>query len=59
MARNENNQAVENAELEQLKALLEREMQRGAFGMSLGLIYPPSAFSAREELVELSKEASI
>jgi N-acyl-D-amino-acid deacylase len=42
-------------EMEQLKALLEREMQRGAFGMSLGLIYPPSAFSAREELVELAK----
>ena len=42
-------------EMEKLKALLEREMQRGAFGMSLGLIYPPSAFSAREELVELSK----
>ena len=42
-------------EMEQLKALLEREMQRGAFGMSLGLIYPPSAFSSTEELVELSK----
>ena len=42
-------------EMEKLKALLEREMQRGAFGMSLGLIYPPSAFSAREELVELAK----
>ena len=42
-------------EMEQLKALLEREMQLGAFGMSLGLIYPPSAFSAKEELVELSK----
>ena len=42
-------------EMEQLKALLDREMQRGAFGMSLGLIYPPSAFSAREELVELAK----
>lgn len=42
-------------ELEQLKALLEREMQRGALGMSLGLIYPPSAFSSKEELVELSK----
>ncbi len=42
-------------ETEELKALLEREMKRGCFGMSLGLIYPPSAFSAREELVELSK----
>lgn len=42
-------------EMEILKAILEREMRRGAFGMSLGLIYPPSAFSAKEELVELSK----
>ena len=42
-------------EMEILKSILEREMQRGAFGMSLGLIYPPSAFSAKEELVELSK----
>ena len=42
-------------EMEQLKALLEREMQRGAFGMSLGLIYPPSAFSKKEELIELAK----
>lgn len=42
------------AELEQLKELLERELERGAFGMSLGLIYPPSAFSAKEELLELA-----
>lgn len=42
-------------EMERLKALLERELQKGAYGMSLGLIYPPSAFSAREELIELSK----
>lgn len=42
-------------EMEQLKAVLERELQNGAFGMSLGLIYPPSAFCKREELVELAK----
>ena len=42
-------------ELEQLKQLLDRELRRGAKGMSLGLIYPPSAFSSQEELVELSK----
>ena len=43
------------AEMEQLKALLARELDAGAFGMSLGLIYPPSAFSKAEELVELAK----
>lgn len=42
-------------EMEQLKAVLERELQNGAFGMSLGLIYPPSAFCQTEELVELAK----
>jgi N-acyl-D-amino-acid deacylase len=41
--------------MEQLKQLLDRELRRGAKGMSLGLIYPPSAFSSQEELVELSK----
>lgn len=42
-------------EMEDLKALLAREMERGAFGMSLGLIYPPSAFSSKDELIELAK----
>ena len=42
-------------EMEQLKDLLERELKAGAFGMSLGLIYPPSAFCKSEELVELAK----
>lgn len=45
----------DEAEMEQLKSTLERELQNGAFGMSLGLIYPPSAFCQSEELVELAK----
>lgn len=49
------NRAPTEQEMEQLKALLERELSGGAFGMSLGLIYPPSAFSAKEELIELAK----
>jgi len=49
------NRAPSGDEMEQLKALLDRELSRGAFGMSLGLIYPPSAFSAKEELIELAK----
>ena len=49
------NRAPDEQEMEQLKSLLDRELERGAFGMSLGLIYPPSAFSAKEELVELAK----
>lgn len=49
------NREPNEQELEQLKSVLEREMQRGVFGMSLGLIYPPSAFSTKHELVELAK----
>lgn len=49
------NRDPDETEMEQLKALLDRELCRGAKGMSLGLIYPPSAFSSQEELVELSK----
>jgi N-acyl-D-amino-acid deacylase len=42
-------------ELKQLKYLLEKELDLGAFGMSTGLIYYPGAFATREELVELAK----
>ena len=49
------NRDPDEGEMEQLKATLERELQNGAFGMSLGLIYPPSAFCQSEELVELAK----
>lgn len=42
-------------EMEKLEALLDREMARGAFGMSLGLIYPPSAFSKSWELERLAR----
>ena len=49
------NRDPDENEMEGLKALLDRELRRGAKGMSLGLIYPPSAFSSQEELVELSK----
>ena len=49
------NRDPDASEMEQLKNLLDQELTRGAKGMSLGLIYPPSAFSSREELVELSK----
>lgn len=49
------NRDPDEKEMKALCDLLDREMQRGAFGMSIGLIYPPSAFSAKEELVELAK----
>lgn len=49
------NRDPDEEEMQKLKDLLEQELQRGAFGMSLGLIYPPSAFSKKEELIELAK----
>ncbi|WP_315120897.1 D-aminoacylase [uncultured Clostridium sp.] len=42
-------------ELEKMKSILHQELQNGAFGMSLGLIYPPSSYGKLHEFVELSK----
>ena len=39
----------------EMEAVLDRELSMGAFGMSLGLIYPPSSFSQQEELIALAK----
>lgn len=38
-----------------MESLLARQLEEGAFGMSLGLIYPPSSFSGAEELIGLAK----
>jgi len=43
------------AELAGMESLLDKLMSEGAFGMSLGLIYPPSAYGQLEELVALAK----
>ncbi len=45
----------DSEELAKMEQIMEDEMKRGAFGMSLGLIYPPSAFGQMDELVALSK----
>lgn len=42
-------------ELDEMKALVEQSMVDGAFGMSTGLVYPPSCFASTEEIVELCK----
>jgi len=42
-------------ELERMKHRLDQELSSGAFGMSLGLIYPPSAFAETQELEELAR----
>lgn len=42
-------------ELAAMKDLLYQSLRDGAFGMSLGLLYPPGAYSELQELVELAK----
>ena len=42
-------------ELDQMKYLLEKSLKQGAWGLSTGLVYPPSSFGETEELIELSK----
>ncbi len=42
-------------EIKQMRELMAKGMQDGAWGMSTGLIYVPSSFADTEELIELAK----
>jgi N-acyl-D-amino-acid deacylase len=42
-------------EMEEMKALLRKCLEEGAYGMSTGLIYPPGMWSTTDELAELAK----
>jgi len=42
-------------ELDEMKKLVRESMEAGAFGMSLGLIYPPGSFASTDEIIELAK----
>jgi len=42
-------------ELAEMKELLAKELNGGAWGMTLGLIYPPGSFSKTQELIELAE----
>ena len=42
-------------ELESMKMLVRQAMEEGAFGISVGLAYPPGLFTETEELIELAK----
>jgi hypothetical protein len=45
-----------NAEqLDSLKKSVEKEMQNGAIGVSVGLEYAPDCFTTTDELVEIAK----
>lgn len=42
-------------EINAMVTLLEEQLEQGSIGMSLGLVYPPSAYAGIEELVALAK----
>ncbi len=45
-------------ELEKMKAIVEKGMREGAWGISTGLTYVPGTFAGTEEIVELAKVAA-
>lgn len=47
--------APDAVELRQMQRLLEEALEAGAWGLSSGLEYPPSAFAGEEELVALCR----
>ena len=44
-----------DSELDQMRRLVDQSMEAGAFGLSTGLIYPPSCYARTEELIELCR----
>lgn len=42
-------------ELNKMCGILSDELEKGAFGLSLGLIYPPSSFADTNEIITLAK----
>ena len=45
------------SELRHMEDLVALDMEQGAFGLSTGLIYPPGAYAATDELVRLARVA--
>ncbi len=45
-------------QMERMKELVRREMEKGALGLGTSLIYPPAFYAKTEELIELSKVAA-
>jgi N-acyl-D-amino-acid deacylase len=45
------------SEVEQMRQVVRRAMEDGAFGVATALIYPPGAYAGTEELVEIAQVA--
>ena len=52
------NRAVTADDMRAMTRLLDEAMDAGAYGYSTGLVYPPSAYSATQELIELARSMS-
>ncbi len=52
------NRAPTEAELDEMRALVEQTMREGALGLSTGLLYVPANFAETEEVIELAKVAA-
>ena len=50
-----NNRPAKKDEIKKMQILLEKELLNGAWGMSMGLVYPPGSFSRTDELMGLAK----
>lgn len=44
-----------DAEVKEMRRLVQNAMEDGAFGIASALIYPPGSFATTEELIEMSK----
>lgn len=51
----ESDRQATQEELEQMKDLMQQELNTGAFGMSTGLFYAPGSYATTDEVVELAK----
>jgi len=51
----DNNVPATSANVEEMKAILAAEMERGAIGISCGLEYVPGSYATTEEIIELCK----
>jgi len=54
----DDDRAPTQAELEQMKSLVEQAMKEGALGISSALIYPPNIYAKTDELIALAQVAS-
>lgn len=46
------------AKLDEMRSMVRESLEAGAFGMSLGLIYPPGCFAGLDEIVACARESA-